>query len=134
MNRDHALDHVRRNHRGVLATIKRDGRPQLSNVAYLLDDDGEVKISVTRDRANTRNVRRDPRVALTVFGDNWYEYVVVEGAAHLIEDDPLPLLRHVYRGVTGKEHPDWSEFDEAMVRDGRLVLAISVERLYPLDA
>ena len=134
MNRDHALDHVRRNHRGVLATIKRDGRPQLSNVAYLLDDDGEVKISVTRDRAKTRNVRRDPRVAMTVVGDNWYEYVVVEGTAHLIEDDPLPLLRHVYRGVTGKEHPDWSEFDEAMVRDGRLVLAISVERLYPLDA
>ena len=134
MNHDHALDHVRRNHRGVLATIKRDGRPQLSNVAYLLDDDGEVKISVTRDRAKTRNVRRDPRVAMTVVGDNWYEYVVVEGTAHLIEDDPLPLLRHVYRGVTGKEHPDWSEFDEAMVRDGRLVLAISVERLYPLDA
>ena len=134
MNRDHALDHVRRNHRGVLATIKRDGRPQLSNVAYLLDNDGEVKISVTRDRAKTRNVRRDPRVAMTIVGDNWYEYVVVEGAAHLIEDDPLPLLRHVYRGVTGKEHPDWSEFDEAMVRDGRLVLAISVERLYPLDA
>ncbi len=133
MNRDHALDHVRRNHRGVLATIKRDGRPQLSNVAYLLDDDGDVKISVTRDRAKTRNVRRDPRVAMTVVGDNWYEYVVVEGAAYLIEDDPLPLLRHVYRGVTGTEHPDWDEFDAAMVRDGRVVLAITIERMYPLD-
>ena len=133
MNRDAALDYVRRNHRGVLATLKRDGRPQLSHVAYLLDDDGLVKISVTRDRAKTRNARRDPRIALSVVGPNWYEYVVVEGTAHLIEDDPLPLLRHVYVGVTGKEHPDWAEFDEAMVRDGRLVLAFSVDRLYPLD-
>ncbi len=133
MNRDQALEYLRRNHRGVLATIKTDGRPQLSNVAYLLDDDGAVKISVTRDRAKTRNVRRDPRVAMTALGDNWYEYVVVEGTARLIEDD-LPLLRHVYRGVTGNEHPDWGEFDAAMVRDGRLVLAIDVERLYPLES
>ena len=132
MRRDQALDFVRRNHRGVLATLKRDGRPQLSNVLYLLDDDGEVKISVTRDRAKTRNVRRDPRVALTVLGDNFYEYVVVEGTAHIVEDDPVPLLRHVYRGVTGAEHPDWQVFDEAMVRDGRVVLAITIDRLYPL--
>ena len=132
MNREQALDFVRRNHRGVLATLKRDGRPQLSNVLYLLDDDGEVKISVTRDRAKTRNVRRDPRVALTVIGDDFYEYVVVEGTAHIVEDDPVPLLRHVYRGVTGAEHPDWQVFDEAMVRDGRVVLAITIDRLYPL--
>lgn len=133
MNRDQALDYVRANHQGVLATLKRDGRPQLSNVSYLLDEDGEVKISVTRDRAKVHNARRDPRVAMTVVGENWYRYVVVEGAARLIEDDPGPLLRHVYRGVTGGEHPDWEEFDAAMVRDGRLVLAIAVERLYPLD-
>ena len=133
MNRNEALDYLRRNHRGVLATIKGDGRPQLSNVAYLLDDDGGVKISVMSDRAKTRNVRREPRVAMTVLGDNWYQYVLVEGTARLIEGD-LPLLRHVYRGVTGTEHPDWQEFDEAMVRDGRLVLAIDVERLYPLDS
>ena len=133
MNHDQALDFVRRNHRGVLATIKRDGVPQLSNVSYLLDDDQQVKISVTRDRAKTRNVRRDARVAMTALGDNWYEYVVVEGTARIVEDDPVPLLRHVYRGATGAEHPDWAEFDAAMVRDGRVVLVIAIDRLYPLD-
>ena len=133
MNHDQALDFVRRNHRGVLATLKRDGRPQLSNVAYLLDDDGAIKISVTRDRAKTRNVRRDPRVSMTALGENWYEYVVVEGTGRIVEDDPVPLLRHVYRGVTGTEHPDWAEFDEAMVRDGRVVLVIAIDRLYPVD-
>ena len=133
MNHDQALDFVRRNHRGVLATLKRDGRPQLSNVAYLLDDDGAIKISVTRDRAKTRNVRRDPRVSMTALGDDWYEYVVVEGTGRIVEDDPVPLLRHVYRGVTGTEHPDWAEFDAAMVRDGRVVLVIAIDRLYPVD-
>ncbi len=133
MNEAEALAYVGRNHRGVLATLKRDGRPQLSSVVYLLDDDGDVKISVTRDRAKTRNARRDPRVALTVLGDNFYEYVTVEGTARIVEDaaEALPLLRHVYRGVSG-EHPDWDEFDAAMTRDGRVVLAIRIERLYPL--
>jgi PPOX class probable F420-dependent enzyme len=134
VNREQALAYVGRNHRGVLATLKRDGMPQLSPVAYLLDDDGEVKISVTHDRAKTRNIRREPRVAMSVVGENWYEYVVVEGRARIVEDDPVPLLRHVYRGVRGEGHPDWREFDEAMVRDDRVVLVIAIDRVYPLDA
>ena len=133
MNQDQAMEYVAENHRGVLATLKRDGRPQLSHVAYMLDDDGVIKISVTSDRAKTRNVLRDGRVSLSIVGDNWYQYVVVEGKAHVIEHDPLPLLRHVYVGTTGKEHPNWQEFDEAMVRDRRVVMAISIDRLYPLD-
>ncbi len=133
MNQTAALAYIRRNHHGVLATQKRDGRPQLSHIVYLLDDDDEIKISVTQDRAKTINARRDSRVSLSVIGDNWFEYIVVEGTAHLIEDDPLPLLRHVYQGIQGKAHPDWPEFDAAMIRDRRLVLAIRIDRLYPLD-
>ncbi len=57
--------------------------------------------------------------------------MVAEGKAHIIEHDPLPLLRHVYVGTTGKEHPNWQEFDEAMVLDRRVVMAISIDRLYP---
>lgn len=133
MNQGEAMEYVAENHRGVLATLKQDGRPQLSHVTYMLDDDGLIKISVTRDRAKTRNVLRDERVSLSIVGDNWYRYVVVEGRAHIIEDDPLPLLRHIYVGATGQEHPNWQEFDEAMVRDRRVVMAISIDRLYPLD-
>ena len=54
MNQDQAMAYLAANHRGVLATLKRDGRPQLSHVAYMLDDDGMIKISVTTDRAKTR--------------------------------------------------------------------------------
>jgi PPOX class probable F420-dependent enzyme len=133
MDRDSALGYIGANRRGVLVTLKRDGRPQISYVAYLLDDDGEVKISVTKDRAKTRNVLRDPRVSLSVVGPNWYEYVVVEGMGRIIEEGALPVLRRVYEGVSGKPHPDWADFDAAMVRDGRVVLSIAIERLYPLE-
>ena len=46
--------------RGVLVTLKRDGRPQLSNVGYLYDAGSRsLLISVTDDRVKTRNIRRD---------------------------------------------------------------------------
>jgi PPOX class probable F420-dependent enzyme len=133
MTHDEALDFIRRNTRAVLATIKRDGRPQLSHVAYTLDDDGVIKISVTGDRAKTRNLQRDPRATLSIISENWYEYLVVEGTCTIIENDAVPLLRRVYERIRGAPHPNWDEFDAAMVADGRVVLAITVDRIYPLD-
>jgi PPOX class probable F420-dependent enzyme len=117
-------------HDGILATIKRDGRPQLSNILYLMDDDGQVKISVTQTRAKTHNLRRDPRASLHVQGRDRYEYLVAEGTAQLIEGGDLAeVLRHYYRKVRG-EHPDWAEYDAAMIADQRLLVSISVERAY----
>jgi PPOX class probable F420-dependent enzyme len=133
MTHDEALAFVRRNTRAVLATIKRDGRPQLSHIAYTLDDDGRIKISVTRDRAKTRNLQRDPRASLSIVADNWHEYLVVEGTCDVIEENVLPELRRVYERIRGAPRPNWDGFDAAMVRDGRVILSISVDRMYPLD-
>jgi PPOX class probable F420-dependent enzyme len=133
VNAQEAHDFVARSHRAVLATIKRDGRPQLSHIVYALDHDGRIKISVTRDRAKTRNLRRDPRASLAVQGDNWYQYVVVEASAE-VQDGPgvIADLRRIYEMIAGKPHPDWVEFDDAMVREGRVLLSLAIERLYPL--
>ncbi|MBV9119794.1 MAG: PPOX class F420-dependent oxidoreductase [Chloroflexi bacterium] len=127
-----ARAYVERNHGGVLATLKRDGRPQLSNVSYYVDDNGLIKISVTTDRAKTRNLRRDSRASLSCLDPaNWYSYVVVEGQAEFIEGpDALPELRRYYRGVRGEDHPDWDEYDCAMVAEGRVVLVIRPSRFY----
>jgi len=133
MTHDEALAFVRRNHKAVLATIKRDGRPQMSHISYLLDDDGRIKISVTRDRAKTRNLQRDPRATLSIVADAWSDYLVVEGTCDVVEENVLPELRRVYERIRGEAHPNWDEFDAAMVRDGRVLLSISVDRLYPLD-
>ena len=124
---------VGRHNRAVLATIKRDGRPQLSHVVYSLDDDGLIKISVTRDRAKTKNLERDPRATLSIVAENWSEYLVVEGTCTVHEENVLPELRRIYERVRGEPHPNWEEFDAAMVRDGRVVLAITLDRMYPLD-
>src|SRR5947208_16205279 len=128
------LDRARRflqvRHDGILATIKRDGRPQLSNILYFVDDDGRVRISVTQTRAKTHNLRRDPRASLHVQGRDRYEYLVAEGTAELLEGEGLKeALRHYYRKVRG-EHPNWAEYDAAMIAGERLLRAIAVERAY----
>ena len=134
MNLEQARRYLAANHRGVLATIKRDGQPQLSSIAYSLDDDGRIKISATRDRAKTLNLQRDPRATMLVLGDNWYEYLVVEATAE-VQAGPGALadLRRVYEQIRGEPHPNWDEFDEAMIRDGRVILALTIERLYPIS-
>ena len=115
---------------GILASIKRNGRPQLSNVLYLLDDDGRIKVSVTQTRAKTHNLRRDPRATLHVQGRDWYEFLVVDGVTALIEGPEVgQALRDVYRKIRG-EHPNWAEYDAAMVNDQRLLLSISIDYAY----
>ena len=121
--------------RGVLATLKKDGRPQLSVVAYAYDAaERLIRISVTDDRAKTRNLRRDPRASFQV-ARGTYEYVVAEGDAELTpvatapDDAVCDELVEVYRSVAG-EHPDWAEFRAAMVADRRLVVRIRVTHAY----
>lgn len=127
---DQAREFLRQHGHGVLATLNPDGRPQLSNILYVLDDDGRLKISVTQTRVKTRNLRRDPRAALHVQGRDPYEYLVVDGTARLIEGDGLAeKLRDYYRKARG-EHPDWREYDEAMIKEQRLLVSLSIDRAY----
>lgn len=132
MNHEEGLAWVSANHFGVLATIKQDGRPQLSNVGYTLDVDGLIRISTRRPLAKVHNVLRDPRVSLSVQAAG-NAYLVVEGTARIEQHDVLPQLRRIYVRIAGKEHPDWEDFDRAMVRDQRVVLTIEIERLYPIS-
>ncbi|QNP75623.1 PPOX class F420-dependent oxidoreductase [Streptomyces roseirectus] len=125
---------------GVLVTLKRDGRPQLSNVTHhYYPDERTLRISVTADRAKTRNLLRDPRVSYHVTSADRWAYTVVEGTADLTpparkpDDDTVEELIRLYRDVQG-EHPDWDDYRAAMVRDRRLVLRIPVERAYGIPA
>jgi PPOX class probable F420-dependent enzyme len=105
----------------------------MSLVDYGLDKDGLIKIQTTRPAAKTHNIRRDPRVSLSVVGENWYQYLVIEGNAALIEEDPLPALRHVYELIAGQPHPDWDEFNQAMIDEQQLVMTVEIERMYPIS-
>ncbi|MEU5938684.1 PPOX class F420-dependent oxidoreductase [Micromonospora sp. NPDC047548] len=121
---------------GVLATIKRDGRPQLSNVVYAFDRERElIRVSVTDGRAKTANLRRDPWASFHVSSADGWAYAVAEARAELTPvaqraDDPtVEELIGLYRAVQG-EHPDWDDFRAAMVAERRLVLRLHVERVY----
>jgi len=133
MNHEQALDYLKRNHRGVLTTMKKDGRPQLSNIAYMLDDDGTIKISTTNDRFKARNIEKDGRVSMMALGDNWYEYVVVEGNGKVSPEGELAELRRVYEAIAGQPHSNWQEYDAAMLQDHRVIISINIEKLYPLS-
>ena len=133
MNKNEALLYLTENHRGVLATAKKDGRPQLSNIGYLYDTDGLIKISTTADRFKVRNIKRNLQVSMVAQGDNWYQYLVVEGTATVSPEGQLAELRHLYEGIAGKPHPNWAEYDEAMVRDHRVIITITIEKMYPLE-
>jgi uncharacterized protein len=121
---------------GVLAAIKKDGRPQLSNVSYHYDPaTRQARVSITDGRAKTANLRRDPRASLHVSSADGWSYVVAEARAQLSPvaaapgDATVEALIDLYRTILG-EHPDWSEFRAAMVAERRLVLTLPVDRLY----
>ena len=130
-----ALPFVADHRRGVLTTQKADGRPQLSNIAYHLGDDGVIRISVTDSRAKTANLRRDPRASLHVTTDDFWAYVVIEATAELApvatepDDATVEELISYYRAVSG-EHPDWDDYRRAMIADGRLIVRLHPERSY----
>src|ERR1700749_3440057 len=92
---------------GVLATIRSNGRPQLSNIAYVPDEGDTFLISITDTRAKTANLRRDPRASLYVLGDNFYQYVVIEAAAELSpvavepNDATVEALVRYYEAASG---------------------------------
>ncbi|MGY1821593.1 PPOX class F420-dependent oxidoreductase [Geodermatophilus sp. SYSU D00079] len=130
------LAFVAENRWGVLATVKRDGRPQLSNVGYTYDPESQlVRVSVTADRAKTRNLQADPRVTLHVSSQDFWTWVAVEGTAELtpVAADPhdatVEELITYYRGISG-EHEDWDDYRAAMVADRRLVVRFRPDHAY----
>jgi PPOX class probable F420-dependent enzyme len=133
---DKLLAVISGNSLGVLATIKRDGRPQLSNVSYHFDPRGNaIEVSITEPRAKTRNLRRDPRASILVSADDGWSYAVAEGTAELSppaadpHDDTVEALIRLYRSIAG-EHPDWDDYRRAMVTDRRVLMRLPIRHVY----
>ncbi|MBH5336430.1 PPOX class F420-dependent oxidoreductase [Streptomyces pactum] len=120
----------------VLATIKSDGRPQLSPVLPFYDREaGVVHVSMTEGRAKTANLRRDPRATLQVTSADGWSWATVEGVATLTGPgtDPhgpeVEALVEYYRKAAG-EHPDWDEYRAVMVAERRVLMTMTVDHVY----
>lgn len=121
---------------GVLATIKSNGLPQLSPVTPFYDRDaGVIYVSMTDGRAKTANLRRDPRAALEVTSADGWSWATAEGTVKLTGPgtDPngpeVQALVDYYRNAAG-DHPDWDEYRSVMVSDRRVLMALSIDRVY----
>jgi len=121
---------------GVLATIKANGVPQLSPVTPFYDRAaGVIFVSMTEGRAKTANLRRDPRAALEVTSGDGWAWATAEGSVTLTgpgtepQSPEVEALVDYYRSAAG-EHPDWDEYRSVMVSDRRVLMALTVERVY----
>lgn len=132
MTPDEARAFLRTHHRAVLATFRTDGRPQMSPVLAVVDDDGRVVVSTRETAVKVRNLRRDPRVALCVLTDRFFgSWAQVEGEAEVVSlPDAMDLLVDYYRRAVG-EHDDWDDYRAAMEREQRVVVRFDVARAGP---
>lgn len=130
MDRSTALAWAARRKNGVLITIRADGRPQSSDIVYLVDGD-EVAISVTADRAKTRNMMRDPRAVLHLTDPASWSYLSFDGTVTLSPvttsagDATSDALVAYYEAVAGEAHPNWDEYRQAMIDEQRLIVRLT---------
>lgn len=130
-----AIDFLRDKRNGILITQKVDGRPQSSNIAFRMNDADQILISVTHDRAKTRNLRRTGTASLHVNRDDFWAYAVIDANVELsqVASDPndptVDQLVDYYRAMAG-EHDDWAEYRAAMVSEGRLMLTLTPTHAY----
>ena len=124
---DDAIEFTRTNHRAVLATRRRDGRPQLSPVTVAPGAPGQVIISTRETAMKVKNVERDPHVSISGFTDAFFgAHVQLDGEVEVLRlPDAMEPLVEYYRSISG-EHPDWDEYRAAMVRDRRVLLVVTV--------
>jgi PPOX class probable F420-dependent enzyme len=133
VDRAELVEFLRPRHRVVLTTTRRDGSPQSSPVSAGIDEVGRVVVSTYPERVKVTNVRRDPTASALFLSDEWNgPWVQVWGTAEVLDlPDALEPLIDYYRSIAG-EHPDWDEYREAMVAQGKCLLRLSIAGWSPI--
>lgn len=134
VDREELLDFIRPRHHGILTTVRRDGRPQLSPVTMGVDDAERIVISTYPERIKAVNLRRDAMASVLVLSDEFNgDWVQVDGTAEVIDlpDSVEPLVDY-FRSISG-EHPDWDEYRQAMRDQGKSLIRITIERWGPVS-
>lgn len=133
VTREQLLEFVRPRHRAVLITHKRSGGLQISPVTSGVDEEGRIVISTYPQRAKATNVRRDPSVSVCVLSDDFNgAYVQIDGTAEVLDmPDALEPLVEYFRCISG-EHPDWDEYREAMRKQNKSLIRITVNEWGPI--
>ena len=134
VERDALLEFIRPRHHGILATTRRDGRPQLSPVTMGVDAAGRIVVSTYPERAKSQNAARNQQASMCVLSDEFGgEWVQVDGLIEVIgQPEAIDALVEYYRSISG-EHPDWDEYRAAMVEQGKVLLRLTIDRWGPIS-
>ena len=135
VGREELLDFARERHRYALVTTRQDGRPQVSPVTGGVDSGGRLVISTYPERAKARNLRRNPAATVLVMSDEFDgPWVQVDGTAEVLDmpsQEAEDGLVDYFRCISG-EHDDWDDYREAMRRQGKSLLRITVDSWGPV--
>ena len=134
VDRNGLLDFIRPRHHAILATTRRDGSMQMSPNTMGVDDDGRLVISTYPHRAKAHNIKRNPTVSVCVLSDDFGgEWVQVYGTGEVLDrpDSVEPVVEY-FRNIAG-EHPDWDEYREAMVKQGKSLIRITIDTWGPIS-
>jgi len=133
VSRAQLLDFLRPRHHALLMTRRKDGSPQLSPVTAGVDPQGRVVVATYPQRAKARNTRRDPQLTLCFVSDDWDgAWVQVDGTAEVLDvPEALEAFVDYYRSIGG-EHPDWDQYRQAMLDQGKSLLRVTIQQWGPV--
>ena len=134
VDRQALIEFIRPRHRAILMTLRKDGAPQMSPNTMGVDDSGRLVISTYPHRAKVHNIRRTPEVSVCVLSDDFGgEWVQAYGTAEIVDlPEAVEPLVEYYRNIAG-EHPDWDEYRQAMVAQGKCLIRIAIDRWGPVS-
>ena len=133
VSRDELIEFINTRHHAIVMTTRGDGRPQASPVTCGVDGQGRIVVATYPERAKTRNARRDPEVSVLFLSDDFGgPWVQVDGTAEVLDvPEAVEPLVEYFRSISG-EHPDWGEYREAMVKQGKSLLRVTPRRWGPV--
>src|SRR3954468_23698631 len=112
----------------TLATLGRDGAPQLTEV-WFLHDDGELKLSLNTSRLKTKNLQRRPECSLFLLDlENPYKYVDVRGRARVAPDED-----YAFADLVGAKYGGADLRDRDAPGDSWMIVTIEPERVFAVD-
>jgi PPOX class probable F420-dependent enzyme len=133
IDREALVEFLKTRHHAILSTRRADGSPQLSPLTCGVDDQGRLVVATYPKRAKVVNIRRSPQVSVCVLSDEWNgPWVQLDGTAEVIDlPDAVEPLVDYFRSISG-EHPNWDEYREAMRKQGKSLIRVTIDRWGPI--
>jgi PPOX class probable F420-dependent enzyme len=128
-----AKNFLKGNHHGCLVARKKDGSLQMTLVSPVLGADGNVIITARDTTYKVKNIKRNPRVSLLVYGDKFHgsNYIQIDGRAEVISHPAaMDIVLDWHRKIRG-EPASWDEIRQKTLAEGRIAIRVNIEKVGP---